>query len=107
MNNTDDPARDKEQLAPVPMDYLTLLSITRPLVIIQSTCGSLEFPIHEDRAISLQVKDWWVEFALKQGEIIFGDVPIGGRQGEEGSATTPALPQRGSHLRIRIHLGMS
>ena len=107
MNNTDDPARDKEQLASVPMDYLTLLSMTRPLVIIQSTCGSLESPIHEDRAISLQVKDWWVEFALKQGEIIFGDVPIGGRQGEEGSATTPALPQRGSHLRIRIHLGMS
>lgn len=107
MNNTDDPARDKEQLAPVPMDYLTLLAVTRPLVITQPTSRSLRARIYEDRAISLQVKDWWVEFALKQGEIILGDVPIGGRQGEEGSATTPALPQRGSHLRIRIHLGMS
>jgi len=107
MNNTDDPAHDKEQLAPVPMDYVTLLSVTRPLVIIQSTGGPLGFSIYADKAISLQVKDWWVEFTLKQGEIIFGDVPIGGRQGEEGSATTPALPQRGSHLRIRIHLGMS
>jgi len=107
MNNTDDSASDEEQLAPVPMDYLTLLAITRPLFITQPTSRSFGAPIYEDKAISLQARDWWVEFALKKGEIICGDIPIGGRQGEDGLTTTSALPQRGSDLRIRIHLGMS
>ena len=107
MNNTDDSANDEEQLAPVPMDYLTLLAITRPLLITQPTSRSFGIPIYEDKAISLQARDWWVEFALKKGEIICGDIPIERRQGEDGPTTTPALPQRDSNLRIRIHIGMS
>jgi hypothetical protein len=37
MNNTDDSASDEEQLATVPMDYRTLLAMTRPLVITEDT----------------------------------------------------------------------
>ena len=107
MSNTDDSASDEEQLATVPMDYRTLLATTRPLVITQQTSRSLGVPIYEDKAISLEATDWWVEFALRKGEIICGDLPIGRMGGEEGLTTTTALPQRGSGLRIRIHLGMS
>jgi len=107
MNNTDDSASDEKQSTTVPMDYRTLLAMTRPLVITQPTSRSLVAPISEDKAISLEAKDWWLEFALRKGEIICGDLPIGRRQDEEEPATTPALPQRGSDLRIRIHIGMS
>lgn len=107
MNNTDDSASDEEQLTTVPIDYRTLLAMTRPLVIAQQTSRSSEVPIHEDKAISLKASDWWVECALRKGEIICGDLPIRKGQVEEGLTTTPALPQRGSDLRIRIHLGMS
>ena len=106
MNNPDD-FNNEEQSAPVPVDYLTILATTRPLVIADPTCRSLEVSVYEDKAISLQVRDWWVEFALKKGEIILGDVPTGRRQDEEGQTTASALPQKNSDLRIRIHLGMS
>ena len=107
MNNPDDSASDEEKLKTVPMDYRTLLAITRPLVITRQTSQSFGAPIFEDKAISLKASDWWVEFALRKGEIICTDVPIRSRQDEHGTTTTPALPQRGSNLRIRIHLGMS
>ena len=106
MNNPDD-SNSEEQLAPVPVDYLTILATTRPLIIVNPTCRSSEVSVYEDKAISLQVRDWWVEFALKKGEIICGDVPIVGIQGAKGPTTTSALPQKNSDLRIRIHLGMS
>jgi hypothetical protein len=107
MNNTDDSPNDEEQLTNVPMYYSALLEMTRPLVITRQTSRSLGAPIFEDKAISLKASDWWVEFALRKGEIICDDLPTGRGQSEEGSTTTPALPQRGSDLRIRIHLGMS
>jgi hypothetical protein len=107
MNNSDDSADNEEQLTNVPMNYSALLAMTRPLVIIRQTSRSLGAPIFEDKAISLKASDWWVEFALRKGEIICGDLPIERMQGEEGTAATPALPHRGSDLRIRIHLGMS
>lgn len=107
MNNPDDSASDQEELKTVPMDYRVLMAITRPLVITKPTSLSWGAPIFEDKAISLKASDWWVEFALRKGEIIFTDLPIRSRQDKEGTATTPALPQRGSNLRIRIHLGMS
>jgi len=89
------------------MDYRTLLAVTQPLVITCQPSLSLGAPIFEDKAISLKARDWWVEFALRKGEIICGDLPVGSRQDEEGKTETPASPQRGSDLRIRIHLGMS
>ena len=107
MNKPDDSASDEEQSKTLPMDYRTLLAMTRPLVIIWPTSLSLGAPIFEDKAISLEAGHWWVEFALRKGEIIYGKLPIVGRQDEKESTTTPALPQRGLHLRIRIHLGMS
>ena len=107
MNDTDDSASDEEQLKTETMDYRTLLAMTRPLIITWRTSLSSGGPIFEDKAISLEARDWWVEFALRKGEIICSDLPIGRRQGKEGPTTTPALPQRGSDLRIRIHLGMS
>jgi len=107
MNNTDDSASDEEQLATVSMDYGDLLAMTRPLMITKQTSRSLRVPIDEDEAISLEAGDWWVEFALRNGKILCGDLPSGRMRGEEGLATTTALPQRGSDLRIRIHLGMS
>jgi|GEM_PF-2530500 len=107
MKKPDDSAGDEEQAKIIPMDYRSLLAITRPLVIIWPTSLSLGAPIFEDKAISLEAGNWWLEFALKTGEIIYGKLPIVGRQDEEGPTTTPALPQRGLRLRIRIHLGMS
>jgi hypothetical protein len=107
MNNSNDSTDDEEQLKPLATDYHTLLATTRPFVITQPICRSLGFPIDGDEAISLKAGDWWVEFALKKGEIICGDVPIAGIQSEDGPMTTSALPKRGSNLRIRIHLGMS
>ena len=107
MNNTDDSASNEEQLTTMPMNYSALLAMTRPLVITRQTSRTLGAPIFEDKVISLEARDWWVEFALRTGEIIHSDLPIGRRQDEEDLAATPALPQRGSNLRIRIHLGMS
>jgi hypothetical protein len=107
MNNQGDSASDEEKLKTLPMDYRTLLAITRPMVITRPTSLSLGAPIFEDKAISLEARYWWVEFALRKGEIICSNLPIRSRQDEEGLTTTPALPQRGSDLRIRIHLGMS
>ena len=107
MNNTDDSINDEEQSTTVPINYSALLAVTRPLVVTQPMSRSLPSPIHEDKSISLKASDWWVEFALKKGEIICGDMPRGGMQNEESSTTISASPQRGSNLRIRIHLGMS
>ena len=107
MNNPGDSASDEEKLKPLPMDYRTLLAITRPLVITRPTSLSLGAPIFEDKAISLAARYWSVEFALRKGEIICSDSPIRKRQDGAGLTATPALPQRGSDLRIRIHLGMS
>ena len=107
MSNTDDSASEEEQSKTVPMDYHTLMTMTRPLVITRQTSLLLGAPIFEDQAISLEAGDWWIEFALRKGEIICGDLPIGRRQDEERSTTKPAVPQGGSDLRIRIHLGMS
>ena len=107
MNNPGDSASDEEELETLPMDYRTLLAITRPLVITPPASLSLGAPIFEDKIVSLGARDQWVEFALRKGEIICSDLPIRNRQDEEGLTTTPALPQRGSDLRIRIHLGMS
>jgi hypothetical protein len=107
MNNTDDSINDKEQSITVPINYSALLAVTRPLVVIQPMSRSLPSPIHEDRSISFKTSDWWVEFALKKGEIICSDMPLGGMPNEESSTTASASPQRGSNVRIRIHLGMS
>ena len=107
MNNPGDPASDEEELKTLPMDYRTLLAITRPLVIAPPASLSLGAPIFDDEVVSLGARDQWVEFALRKGEIICSDSPIRKRQDREGLATTPALRQRGSDLRIRIHLGMS
>jgi hypothetical protein len=107
MNNLGDSASDEEELKTLPMDYRTLLAITRPLVLTPPTSLSLRASIFEDKVVSLGARDRWVEFALRKGEIICSDSPISNSQDEEGLATTPALPQRGSDLRIRIHLGMS
>jgi hypothetical protein len=106
MSNTDDSADNEEQLKMAPMDYHTLMTMTRPLVITRQTSLLLGAPISEEQAISLEARGWRVESALRKGEIICGDLPIGRRQGEEGS-TTRAIPQGDSDLRIRIHLGMS
>jgi len=107
MNNPDDSTSDEEELKTLPMDYRTLLAVTRPLVITRPTSLSWGAPIFEDKAISLEARYWWVEFTLRKGEIICTDLPIKNRQDEEGLTKTPALPQRGSDLRIKIHLGMS
>jgi hypothetical protein len=107
MNNPDNSASDEEKLKTPPMDYRTLLAVTRPLVITRPTSFSWGAPIFEDKAISLEARYWWADFTLRKGEIICSDLPIRSRQDEEGLTTTPALPQRGSDLRIRIHLGMS
>ena len=107
MRNPGDSTSDEEQSETVLMNYRTLLAITRPLVITSQTSLSLGAPILENEVVSSGVKDRCVEFALRKGEIICSDRPIRNRQGEEGLAATPALPQRGSDLRLRIHLGMS
>ena len=107
MNKPDNSANDEEQPKTLPVDYRTLMAMTRPLVIIWPTSLLLGAPIFEDNAISLEAGHWWVEFALRKGEIIYGQLPMLGRQDEEESTKKPALPQRGLHLRIRIHLGMS
>lgn len=107
MNNPGDSASDEEELKTLPMDYRTLLAITRPMVITRPTSLSLGAPIFEDKAISLEARYWWVEFVLRKGEIICSNLPIRSRQDKEGLTTIPALPHRGSDLRIRIHLGMS
>jgi hypothetical protein len=107
MNNSNDSTDNEEQLKPLAIDYRTLLSTTRPFLITQPICRSLGFPINEDKAISLQAGDWWVEFALKKGEIIYSDLPLAGIKSEGGPTTTSALPKKVSNLRIRIHLGMS
>ncbi len=107
MSNTDDSIDGEEQSTTVPMNYSALLAMTRPLAIIRKTSQSSGTPIFEDKAISLKAGDWWVEFALRKGEIICDDVPIGVMQGEEIPITISAFPQRDSNLRIRIHLGMS
>ncbi len=107
MNNPGNSASDKEKLKTLPMDYRTLLAITRPLVITQPTSLSWGTPIFEDKVVPLGARNWWVEFALRKGEIICTDLTMERRQDEEGSSAIPALHQRGSYLRMRIHLGMS
>ena len=107
MNDPGDSASDEEELKTLPMDYRTLLAITRPLVITRPTSLSLGAPIFEDKAISLEARYWWVEFALRKGEIICTDLTMERRQDEEGISAMPALHQRGLDLRMRIHLGMS
>jgi hypothetical protein len=107
MNNTDDSTSNEEQLETEPMNYRTLLAITRPLVITQPTFCPLGAPVFEDESISSEARDWWVEFAFRKGEIIYSDLPIERKQDDEGSAKAPALPQGSPDLRIRIHLGMS
>jgi hypothetical protein len=107
MNTADDSTSNEGQLETEPMDYRTLLAITRPLVITQPTFCPLGAPVFEDKAISSEARDWWVEFALRKGEIIYSDLPIERKQEEEGSTEAPALPQGSPDLRIRIHLGMS
>ena len=107
MNNTDDSINDEEQSITVPINYSVLLAVTRPLIVTQPMSCSLPSPIHEGKSILLKASDWWVEFALKKGEIICGDMLWGGRQNEKSSTATSASPRRVSNLRIRIHLGMS
>ncbi len=107
MNNPGNSASDKEKLKTLPMDYRTLLAITRPLVITPPTSLSWEVPIFEDKVVPLGARNWWVEFALRKGEIICTDLTMERRQDEEGISAMPALHQRGSYLRMRIHLGMS
>lgn len=107
MDNPGDSASDEERSKTLPMDYRTLMAITRPLVITRPTSLSLGAPISDDEVVSLGARDQWVEFALRKGEIICSDSPIRKRQDGAGLAATPALPQRSSDLRIRIHLGMS
>ena len=107
MNNPGDSASDEEKLKTLPMDYRTLLAMTRPLVITRPASLPWRAPIFEDKAISLEARYWWEEFALRKGEIICTDLPTKNRQGEEGLTKTSALPQKGSVLRIKIHLGMS
>jgi len=107
MNNLGDSANDEGQSKILPMNYCTLMAITRPLVIAWQASRSLGTAIFEDKAVSLEARYWWVEFASRKGEIICSDRPIRNRQNEEELATIPAPPQRGSDLRIRIHLGMS
>jgi hypothetical protein len=89
------------------MDYRTLLAITRPLVITQPNSLSWGAPIFGDKAISLEARYWWVDSTLRKGEIICTDLTMERRQDEEGISAMPALYQRGSYLRMRIHLGMS
>ena len=107
MSNTDDSINGEEQSIAVPINYSALLAVTRPLVVTQPMSRSLSNRIHEDKSISLRASDWWVELALKQGEIICGGMPWRGRQNQKSSTATSASPQRVSNLRIRIHLGMS
>jgi hypothetical protein len=107
MSNTDDSIDGKDQAATAPMDYSALLAMTRPLVVTKPVPHSVPNRIHEDKAVSLKASDWWLEFALKKGQIVYSEVPLGARQDAECSATTSALPQGGSTLRMRIHLGMS
>jgi hypothetical protein len=89
------------------MDYRTLLAITRPLVITQSTSLSWGVPIFEAKVVPLGARNWWVDFTLRKGEIICTGLTMERRQDEEGISAMPALYQRGSYLRMRIHLGMS
>ena len=128
-NNMNLPKHDSpESISLEAGNYRALLAITRPLIIAKQTSRSLGVPICEDEAISLEAGDWRAEFTLRKGEIFCGDLPGGIMRREEGLAMTEKaeetslapeveydaaaepispLPQRGSGLKIRIHLGMS
>jgi len=104
MNNTDDSASDEEQLATVPMDYITLLAITRPLLITEDTLLSLrgEEVFRLSFGISPEPADRRAEFALRRGEILY---PEG--VSDVARESIFALGETVSNLKFRIYLGAS
>jgi len=104
MNNKDNSASDEENLAAVPMDYITLLAMTRPLVITGDALPSLhgEEVFHLGFGISPEPADRRAEFVLRRGEIL---CPEGECDGAREYIF--ALGETGSNLKLRIYLGMS
>jgi len=104
MNNTDDSASDKEQLATVPMDYSALLAMTRPLVITEDALRSLrgEGVFRLGIGISPEPADRRAELAQRRGEIL---CPEG--ECDVARESISALGETGSNLKLRIYLGTS
>ena len=104
MNNKDDSANDEEQLESVPMDYIALLAMTRPLVITEDALRSLrgEGVFRLGSGISPEPADPHAEFALKRGEIL---CPEG--ECDVARESIFALGETVSNLKLRIYLGMS
>jgi len=104
MNNTDNSASDEEQLATVPMDYSDLLAMTRPLVLTEDALLSLRGGggFRLGSGTSPGPADRRAEFALRRGEIL---CPEG--ECDVARESIFALGERGSNLKLRIHLGMS
>jgi len=129
MSNTNDPARDEEQLAAIPTDYRGLLAMTRPLVIEEHTLPSWRGGeiCRSGFGISPEPGHWCAELTLRRGDIFGSDESeLGIAEDEElattmeeagtGSAppvenaaarSTSALRRGDSNLQIRICLGMS
>ena len=129
MSNTNDPARDEEQLATISTDYRGLLAMTRPLVIEEHTLPSWRGGeiCRSGFAISPEPGHWCAEVTLRRGRIFGSDESELGiakneelattmEEAETGSApevenaaaeSTSALDRRDSNLQIRICLGMS
>ena len=104
MSNTDDSASDEEQFESVPMDYIALLAMTRPLVITEDALLSLRGGrvFRLGSGISPEPAACRTEFALRRGEILCPE-------GECDAAREYifALGETGSNLKLRIYLGMS
>jgi hypothetical protein len=104
MSNTDDSASDEEQLENVPMDYIALLAMTRPLVITEDALLSLrgDEVFLLGFGISPGPADLRAEFALRRGEIL---CPEGECDIAQESIFT--LGETSSNLKLRIYLGTS
>jgi hypothetical protein len=104
MDNTDNPASDEEQLATVPMDYIALLAMTRPLVITEDALLSLRGGevFRSGFGISPEPADRRAEFDPRRGEIL---CPEG--ECDAARESIFASGETGSNLKLRIHLGTS
>jgi hypothetical protein len=118
MSNTNNPARNEEQLATIPTDYRALLAMTRPLVIEEHTLPSWRGGeiCRSGFGISREPRDWRADFTLKRGEIFRSDKSEVRTTEDEGRATgyedaapesISGLGRRDPNMQIRICLGMS
>lgn len=107
MDNMNDSADERDQLATPVTDYHSLLEMTQALAIAKNSASLPQVPMHGAEEMSPEAGDTAAESALRRGEIVYADPSEQRVRDYEEPVDEAASFQPGSNLRIRIYLGMS